>query len=216
VGIAGPYAEILRQPGAARFTAAAFIARLPISMVGLGIVLMVSAVRGSYALAGVIAAAYTVSSALLNPLGSRAVDRWGQRRVVRLLVLVHVAGLIGLAFATVKAAPGAVLVLLAVLAGSTQPATGALVRARWAHLLGSDRRLRTAFAFEGVLDEFIFVVGPRWLPSSPSPSPLLHPWWRLPSWSRPDRHCCSSSAARSHPRARTGPRHRATRCVGLG
>jgi len=160
VGIAGPYAEILRQPGAARFTAAAFIARLPISMVGLGIVLMVSAVRGSYALAGVIAAAYTVSSALLNPLGSRAVDRWGQRRVVRLLVLVHVAGLIGLAFATVKAAPGAVLVLLAVLAGSTQPATGALVRARWAHLLGSDRRLRTAFAFEGVLDEFIFVVGP--------------------------------------------------------
>ncbi len=158
--LAGPYADILRQPGAARFTAAAFVARLPISMVGLGIVLMVSAVRGSYALAGAVAAAYTVSSALLNPLGSRAVDRWGQRRVVRILVVVHAAGLLALAFATTQGSPALVLATLAIVSGATQPATGALVRARWAHLLGNDRRLRTAFAFEGVLDELIFVVGP--------------------------------------------------------
>ena len=85
----GPYLEILRRPGAARFTAAAFIARIPISMVALGIVLMVSELRGSYALAGIVAAAYTISSALLNPMGSRAVDRWGQLRVVRILVAVH-------------------------------------------------------------------------------------------------------------------------------
>ncbi|MGA0980248.1 MAG: MFS transporter, partial [Candidatus Nanopelagicales bacterium] len=160
MGIAGPYAEILRQPGAGRFTTAAFIARLPISMVGLGIVLMVSELRGSYALAGILAAAYTVSAALLNPLGSRAVDRWGQRRVVRLLVIVHVAGLVTLALATVNAASPVVLAALAIVSGATQPATGALVRARWAHVLGGDRRLRTAFAFEGVLDELIFVVGP--------------------------------------------------------
>lgn len=158
--IAGPYADILRQPGAARFTAAAFIARLPISMVGLGIVLMVSAVRESYALAGAVAAAYTVSSALLNPLGSRAVDRWGQRRVVRLLVVVHASGLIALAIATTQGGGAVLLAGLAIVSGATQPATGALVRARWAHLLGSDARLRTAFAFEGVLDELIFVVGP--------------------------------------------------------
>lgn len=160
MGVAGPYVEILRQPGAVRFSAAAFVARLPISMVALGIVLMVSEVRGSYALAGAVAAAYTVSSALLNPLGSRAVDRWGQLRVVRVLVVVHVAGLIALPQATVGASPAWLLIALAALAGATQPATGALVRARWANLLGSDRRLRTAFAFEGVLDEFIFVVGP--------------------------------------------------------
>ena len=36
-----PYARILRHPGAARFSAAAFVARLPISMVGLGIVLLI-------------------------------------------------------------------------------------------------------------------------------------------------------------------------------
>ena len=156
----GPYLEILRQPGAARFTAAAFLARIPISMVALGIVLMVSELRGSYALAGIVAAAYTISSALLNPMGSRAVDRWGQLRVVRILVAVHAVSLLLLAWASVVGAGSLALVALAIVSGATQPATGALVRARWAHVLGPDIRLRTAFAFEGVLDELIFVIGP--------------------------------------------------------
>lgn len=158
--VTGPYVEILRRPGAARFTAAAFIARIPISMVALGIVLMVSELRGSYALAGIVAAAYTISSALLNPMGSRAVDRWGQLRVVRILVAVHAVSLLLLAWASVAGAGSLALVALAIVSGSTQPATGALVRARWAHVLGPDIRLRTAFAFEGVLDELIFVIGP--------------------------------------------------------
>ena len=158
--VTGPYVEILRRPGAARFTAAAFVARIPISMVALGIVLMVSELRGSYALAGIVAAAYTISSALLNPIGSRAVDRWGQLRVVRILVAVHAVSLLLLAWASVDGAGSLALVALAIVSGSTQPATGALVRARWAHVLGPDIRLRTAFAFEGVLDELIFVIGP--------------------------------------------------------
>ena len=158
--VASPYLDILRRPGAARFTAAAFIARMPISMVALGIVLMISDLRGSYAMAGLVAAAYTVSSALLNPLGSRAVDRWGQSRVVRLLVTLHATTLLLLAFAAVRGSGTLLLLALATVAGASQPATGALVRARWAHLLGTDQRLRTAFAFEGVLDELIFVVGP--------------------------------------------------------
>lgn len=158
--VTGPYVEILRRPGAARFTAAAFVARIPISMVALGIVLMVSELRGSYALAGIVAAAYTISSALLNPMGSRAVDRWGQLRVVRILVAVHAVSLLLLAWASVDGASSLALVALAIVSGSTQPATGALVRARWAHVLGPDIRLRTAFAFEGVLDELIFVIGP--------------------------------------------------------
>ncbi len=156
----GPYADILKIPGAASFSAAAFIARLPIAMVGLGIVLMVSAVRGSYAQAGAIAAVYTVSSALVSPLGSRAVDRWGQRRVVRILVVVHASALALLALLTTAAWPFAILLAVAVIAGATQPATGALVRARWANLLADDHRLGTAFAFESLLDELIFVVGP--------------------------------------------------------
>lgn len=158
--LVGPYADILRIPGAASFSAAAFIARLPISMVGLGIVLMVSAVRGSYAEAGAVAAAYTVSSALVSPVGSRAVDRWGQRRVVRVLVVIHASALALLALLTTAGWPFIALLAIAIIGGATQPATGALVRARWANLLADDHRLGTAFAFESLLDELIFVVGP--------------------------------------------------------
>lgn len=155
-----PYLGILRHPGAARFSAAAFIARLPISMIGLGIVLLVSAVEGAYAVAGLLAASYAVSAALLNPLGSRLVDRWGQLRVVSVLVAIHAVSLVLLADAVVSRWPLALLIVLAVCAGATQPATGALVRARWAVALGTHPSLRTAFAFESVLDEVIFIIGP--------------------------------------------------------
>ena len=40
--MANPYRQILSKPGAWQFSAAALLARFPISMVGIGIVLMVS------------------------------------------------------------------------------------------------------------------------------------------------------------------------------
>ncbi len=160
VPVLAPYARILRHPKAARFSAAAFIARLPIAMVGLGIVLLVSAVTGSYGEAGLVAAAFSVSAAFLNPVGSRLVDRWGQLRVVSLLAGLHAALLVVLTFAIVDGWPLPAVIALAVASGATQPATGALVRARWAVALGDHPSLQTAFAFESILDELIFVLGP--------------------------------------------------------
>ena len=160
VSLLGPYARILRHPGAARFSAAAFIARLPIAMVGLGIVLLVSAVTGSYGEAGVVTAAFAVSAAFVNPIGSHFVDRWGQLRVVSLLAGLHAALLIMLAYAVLERWPLPLAIALSALSGATQPATGALVRARWAVALGNEPSLQTAFAFESILDELIFILGP--------------------------------------------------------
>ena len=160
VSVLGPYMRILRHPGAARFSAAAFIARLPIAMVGLGIVLLVSAVSGSYGEAGLVTAAFAVSAAFINPIGSRFVDRWGQFRIVSLLAGMHAALLLLLAFAVIERWPLALAIVLSALSGATQPATGALVRARWAVALGDHPSLQTAFAFESILDELIFILGP--------------------------------------------------------
>ena len=44
--------------------------------------------------------------------------------------------------------------------GVFAPSIGSLVRARWGFVLGSNPRLTTAYAYESVLDEIIFVVGP--------------------------------------------------------
>lgn len=130
------------------------------SMVGLGIVLMVSATTGSYAEAGAVSAAFALSSAALAPLGARFVDRWGQRRVVTILVALHVASLLLLVVATLGGSPLPILLVLSAIAGGSMPSVGALVRSRWAALLGGEASLRTAFAFESALDEVIFVLGP--------------------------------------------------------
>jgi MFS family permease len=155
-----PYVDVLRLPGALAFSAAGLLARMPISMEGLGIVLLVSATTGSYGLAGALAATFQVAASLLGPIGSRLADRYGQDRVVPVQAVVGGLGVLLFVLAVARDWPTAALVPIAAVAGAFQPNVGALVRARWAVLLSGTSRLRTAFALESILDEVIFVIGP--------------------------------------------------------
>lgn len=53
-----PYRELFKAPGATGFVVAGAIARLPLPMIGIGIITMLSEVQGSYALAGAVAATF--------------------------------------------------------------------------------------------------------------------------------------------------------------
>ena len=66
-----PYLKALAIPGALRFSAAGFLGRMQISMFGLGTVLLISALSGSYVLAGAVAAAGSGGYALVSPLAAR-------------------------------------------------------------------------------------------------------------------------------------------------
>lgn len=112
-----PYRDVLARPGALRFTLAGLIARLPTPMVGLGIVLMVSALYGSYGVAGRVSAVFVVVQAVCSPQLSRLVDRYGQARVMRPALAVACLGLTALVVAAVRHAPEPVLYLTAALAG---------------------------------------------------------------------------------------------------
>jgi len=160
-----PYGSVLGQPGAAAFSAAGLLARLPISMLGIGIVLLVEASTGSYAAAGTVAAVYSVVQALCSPVVARLVDRHGQAAVMRPAVAVHVAGVVALVVLTTSGAPLPALLAAAVVMGSSIGSVGALVRARWAWVLTRAggpvaARLHTAFSLESVVDEVVFLVGP--------------------------------------------------------
>ncbi|WP_395447709.1 MFS transporter [Aminobacter sp. UC22_36] len=154
-----PYNEIFKAPGAKAFSATGFIARLPLSMITLGIVTMLSETHGEYWLAGAVAATFAFSNALIAPQVSRLVDRYGQRRILIPGTIVAVAALSALMLATRHGAPNWALFLFAVLAG-TMPSMSAFVRARWTEIYRGSPKLHTAFAFESVVDEVIFMTGP--------------------------------------------------------
>jgi MFS family permease len=154
------YRAVLAIPGARSFVTAAFVGRLPMSMLGLGIIVLVQSRSGSYGLAGAVTAALAVSFAAAAPVAGRLADRAGQGRVLRASLAVHLAGLAGLVAAALAGAPRWALFAAAVPAGAAFPQLPAMVRARWAALLGDDPALQTAYALESVLDEVVYIVGP--------------------------------------------------------
>jgi MFS family permease len=156
----GPYRDIMSTRGAKTFASAGFVARLPISMVTLGIVLLVEGHTGSYGYAGAVSAAYMVASAVSSPILARLIDRFGQDRVLSPCFVVFSVGIVGLVAAVEVDAPAIVPYLFSAIAGLSYPPVGSCVRARWTHLLEPGPRLHTAFSFEAVVDECIFIVGP--------------------------------------------------------
>jgi MFS family permease len=159
-GPAKPYVEVLRLPGALGFSSAGFIARMPMSMFGLGTVLLIAAVTRRYGLAGVVAAVGSVGYAVGAPQFAKLADRYGQRRVLRPQVMVFTAAAAALMVLAEARAPLAVVVASSLLAGATMPSIGPMVRARWSTLLAGTTQLHTAFSLESVADEIIFMIGP--------------------------------------------------------
>jgi MFS family permease len=155
-----PYRELLATPGGLAFSSAGFVARMPISMLGLGMVLLLVAHGGRYGRAGAISAVFAIVNALAAPAIARLVDQLGQRRVLVPTVLLHGVWLGAFIVLATKEAATWTLVVTVSLAGVFEPSVGSLVRARWGHLLGSGPRLLTAYSFESILDEVIFILGP--------------------------------------------------------
>ncbi|WP_203335602.1 MFS transporter [Nocardioides limicola] len=154
------YRRVLSVPGTLAFSATGFVARLPISMVGLGIVLMISGQLGSYTLAGTVAAAYVMANALFAILHGRLLDRLGQSRVLPTTQVLVALSMVLLVWAVQDDWPVWSLHLFAATTGASLPQVGSAVRARWAHALSEPRQVQTAYALEAVVDEAVFLVGP--------------------------------------------------------
>jgi MFS family permease len=158
--VANPYLQVLRTPHALPMVLAAFIGRLPLSMVGLGCVLLVAAETGSYGLGGAVAAVGAVTTALSGPVIGRWADDHGQRRVLLPVLAVFVASGVSFLFAVRDGWPLVLVFVTAGLAGACIPPVSSMIRVRWTHLLRGSPRLPTALAMESVVDEFVFIVGP--------------------------------------------------------
>ncbi|GAA4685895.1 MFS transporter [Streptomyces youssoufiensis] len=157
--MANPYGALFAAPGARAFTAAGFVSRMPLSMTGIGLITMLSELRGQYGVAGAVAATFTLAMALIGPQVSRLVDRYGQGRVLLPVTGVSVVALGLLLLCAHYDAPVWTLFVLAALAGS-MPSMAAMVRARWTELYRDSPRLHTAYALEAVVEDVTFIAGP--------------------------------------------------------
>lgn len=157
--VGNPYRGLFTIPGARVFVVAGFVGRMPMAMTGVGIVLLVSAVTGSYGIAGTVSAACAIAYAVSAPVVGRLVDRYGQSRMLTWLAPANAVSVTALIIMSRSHPRTWTLVIAAAAVGLTTPSLGALVRARWNHLVDRER-LGVAYAFESVADEVIFVIGP--------------------------------------------------------
>jgi MFS transporter len=154
------YRQVLSDPRARAFTLAGFVARLPLAMTGIGIILLVSLDTGSFGQAGLVTAVATVVGAAASPVWGRIIDRVGQARVLVLAAVIQNVALALLIVSVRLGAPLPVTLATAAGVGAGFSLAGGCVRARWSHRLANSPLLDTAFAVEAVLDEVVFIVGP--------------------------------------------------------
>jgi predicted MFS family arabinose efflux permease len=88
------------------------------------------------------------------------IDRFGQRAVIGPQITVYVIGVLALLILAATDAPLWSFFVAAAISGAALPVVGAAVRARWTYVLADSPLMRTAYSWESVVDEFVFIVGP--------------------------------------------------------
>ena len=153
------YRRILSRPHVLALCAASVLARLPVGMGSVALVIFVHDHTGSFGAAGLAAGAYTIGLGATSPLLGRLVDRRGPRRVLApfaLLAALALALVVVLAEAEVGTAA---LVAAAGVAGGSTPPIGGLLRQLWPRLV-EEGDLVGGYVIDSLLIEVFFVAGP--------------------------------------------------------
>lgn len=147
------------------FVIIGFLGRLPVAMIVVGVLTMVTAVRGSLAEAGIASAAVGLAAGVGGPLVGAAADRWGQRWVLTVVALINSAALLAMVVAVNSPVPIGVVMIFSALTGLASPQLAPMARARWIGMLSrhSDAtpvHTNSAMAYESTAEEVTFILGP--------------------------------------------------------
>jgi MFS family permease len=155
----GPWARVISAPQVRTLAAASVLARMPFGMVGVALVIYVQARTGSFGIAGLVTGLYTLAFALAGPLLGRLVDRRGPLPVLAPASVVCAAGLAATVAIGDSGAATVPLVAAGILTGAAVPPISGVTRRTWPALLPRED-LHTAYLFDSVLIEGVFVCGP--------------------------------------------------------
>jgi MFS family permease len=153
------YRELFGLPHARALIGWALVARLPVGMTPLALLLLVRAEGESYGAAGIVVAVYAVALGVGAPVAGRQVDRFGPTPVLRLRAVAFASGaaaIVALAAADAGTIP---LAGAAAAAGLAMPPVSSAVRVVLPRMAPGELRA-TAYALEASLQEVHFVGGP--------------------------------------------------------
>jgi MFS family permease len=154
------YRPVLTLPGAPRLFASALLARFPQGMAPLAVLLLVRGATHSYAAAGLAVGAEALATAAAAPVLGRIVDQVGRRRVLAPLAGGQAVVYVLLVVAADAHAGVPVLVVLAGLGGALLPPVAPVVRVLLRDVFEDPAVRETAYSFEAVVQELVFVSGP--------------------------------------------------------
>src|SRR6056300_1913986 len=80
------YKKLISLNGAKNLIFFGALGRAPFSMLQVGMVIFGNYKTGSYAIGGAMAASFSISNALIQPVNGRLVDKLGQKKVVSFLL----------------------------------------------------------------------------------------------------------------------------------
>ncbi len=151
--------SILSTPGARALLGSSILARLPLAMFSIALLVHAQRLTGSFAVGGLVSGAYAISGAISAPLLGRLVDRCGQTRVLVLGATVTALALLSTGLLPASAPP-LLLVGLAAAAGLATPPLEACIRTLLPSIVADPGGLPALFALESTLLELTFVFGP--------------------------------------------------------
>jgi MFS family permease len=150
---------LLAGPDGRALLASSVVARLPLAMLSIAILVHAQQVTGSFALAGLAVSAYAICGALASPAMGRLIDHHGQTAVLLAGATVTATTLIAMGLLPADS-PRWLLVALAGATGLATPPLAACVRTLLPAIVARPSELPALFALESTLLEVTFVAGP--------------------------------------------------------
>ncbi|HEY1519799.1 MAG TPA: MFS transporter [Solirubrobacteraceae bacterium] len=151
--------SILSAPGARALLGSSILARLPLAMFSIALLVNAQRLTGSFAVAGAVSGAYAIAGAVSAPLLGRVVDRCGQTGALVATATVSALALV-ITGVLPASTPPLVLIGLGAVTGMATPPLSACVRTLLPGIVAEPGRLPALFAFESTVLEVTFVLGP--------------------------------------------------------
>jgi len=151
------YKSLFNLTGAKKLIIFGFFGRAPYSMLQVGMVIFGNFKTESYAIGGAMAAGFSISNALVQPLNGRLIDRHGQKKIVSILLTLFLIATTAISLFSFEL--NFIYILLSILIGISVPNIGVYTRRNW-KLVARNEDNQKIQAIESAIDELNFLVGP--------------------------------------------------------